>query len=208
MKKITLTESELTNLIQKAVEKKLFEQQNERYMFFSNLEQISRQAKILLEMDDNMVEEILDGGHDWAQDHIAEAKNNVDQVFDFLMNETKNEDGEMEVDVNMTEQYNDDFDFDEWEDEDDPNTVATFPVDDPNFDLSDSDMADIYTYKGPKRRGRGSIYIDLMVPETDDVEYDRKVAKEMLRYLSKKLKVENYIGGFGFKRGLDFDAEF
>ena len=208
MKKITLTESELTNLIQKAVEKKLFEQQNERYMFFSNLEQISRQAKILLEMDDNMVEEILDGGHDWAQDHIAEAKNNVDQVFDFLMNETKNEDGDMEVDVNMTEQYNDDFDFDEWEDEDDPNTVATFPVDDPNFDLSDSDMADIYTYKGPKRRGRGSIYIDLMVPETDDVEYDRKVAKEMLRYLSKKLKVENYIGGFGFKRGLDFDAEF
>jgi hypothetical protein len=208
MKKLTLTESELTNLIQKAVEKKLMEQQNERYMFFSNLEQISRQAKMLLEMDDNMVEEILDGGHDWAQDHIAEAKNNVDQVFDFLMNETKNEDGEMEVDVNMTEQYNDDFDFEEWEDEDDPNTVATFPVDDPNFDLSDSDMADIYTYKGPKRRGRGSIYIDLMVPETDDVEYDRKVAKEMLRYLSKKLKVENYVGGFGFKRGLDFDAEF
>ena len=208
MKKITLTESELTNLIQKAVEKKLFEQQNERYMFFSNLEQISRQAKILLEMDDNMVEEILDGGHDWAQDHIAEAKNNVDQVFDFLMNETKNEDGEMEVDVNMMEQSEEEFDFEEWEEEDDPNTVATFPVDDPNFDLSDSDMADIYTYKGPKRRGRGSIYIDLMVPETDDVEYDRKVAKEMLRYLSKKLKVENYIGGFGFKRGLDFDAEF
>jgi hypothetical protein len=29
---------------------------------------------MLLEMDPNMVESILDDGHDWAQDHIAEAK--------------------------------------------------------------------------------------------------------------------------------------
>jgi hypothetical protein len=36
-----------------------------------------------------MIENILENGHDWAQDHIAEAKNNMDQVFDFLMNETK-----------------------------------------------------------------------------------------------------------------------
>jgi hypothetical protein len=34
------------------------------------------------------VESILENGHDWAQDHIAEAKNNMDQVFDFLMNQT------------------------------------------------------------------------------------------------------------------------
>ena len=70
------------------------EKENERYMFFSNLEQIARQAKMLLEMDDQMIEEILDGGHDWAQDHIAEAKNNMDQVFDFFMNETKSKDKE------------------------------------------------------------------------------------------------------------------
>jgi len=206
MNKITLTESELTNLIQKAVEKKLMEQENERYMFFSNLEQIARQAKMLLEMDDQMIEEILDGGHDWAQDHIAEAKNNMDQVFDFLMNETKNEDGEMEVDMTMVEQT--EFEDDDDEEEDDPNTVATFPVDDPYFDLSDSDMLDINTYVGPKRRGRGSIYVDLMVPETDDKEYDRKVALEMMRYYQKRLKVESYVGGFGFKRGIDFDKEF
>jgi len=40
-------------------------------------------------MDPSMVESILDDGHDWAQDHISEAKNNMDQVFDFLMNESK-----------------------------------------------------------------------------------------------------------------------
>jgi hypothetical protein len=42
-------------------------------------------------MDQNEIEEILQNGHDWAQDHIAEAKNNMDQVFDFLMNEMKGE---------------------------------------------------------------------------------------------------------------------
>jgi hypothetical protein len=46
-----------------------------------------------------MVDSILDNGHDWAQDHIAEAKNNLDQVFDFMMNETK-KDG-MEMSMNM-----------------------------------------------------------------------------------------------------------
>jgi hypothetical protein len=42
-------------------------------------------------MDHDMIEQILENGHDWAQDHISEAKNNMDQVFDFLMNESKEE---------------------------------------------------------------------------------------------------------------------
>ncbi len=67
------------------------EMESSRYMFFSNLEQMKRQCDLLLEIDHNMIEEILDQGHDWAQDHIAEAKNNLDQVFDFLMNETNSE---------------------------------------------------------------------------------------------------------------------
>jgi hypothetical protein len=75
------------------------EKESSRYMFFSNLEQMRRQCDILLDFDRNMVESILDDGHDWAQDHIAEAKNNMDQVFDFLMNESK-KDG-MELSMNM-----------------------------------------------------------------------------------------------------------
>ena len=67
----------------------LKESEGERYMFFSNLEQMRRQCDLLLDLDHNQVEEILKNGHDWAQDHIAESKNNMDQVFDFLMNETK-----------------------------------------------------------------------------------------------------------------------
>ena len=119
---------------------------------------------------------------------------------------------EMKSESSLYEAPEEDYDlYDDEEEEDDPNTVATFPVDDPYFELSDSDMVDIDTYNGPKRRFRGSIYIDAMVPETDDVEYDRKVAKEMLDYYRKKLKVESYVGGVGFRTAnrLDpFDMDF
>ena len=118
---------------------------------------------------------------------------------------------EMKSNSSLQEAPEDDTYYDEDEEDDDPNTVATFPVDDPYFELSDSDMVDIDTYNGPKRRFRGSIYIDAIVPETDDVEYDRKVAKEMLDYYRKKLKVESYVGGVGFRTAnrLDpFDMDF
>ena len=75
----------------------LFEQEepeNDRYMFFSNLEQIHRQMGILLEKDPEMIHSILENGHDWAQDHIATAKESIDQVFDFIMNEENGDDEE------------------------------------------------------------------------------------------------------------------
>ena len=47
MKKIVrLQESDITKLVKKI----LSEQENERYMFFSNLEQLHRQTAILLEL--------------------------------------------------------------------------------------------------------------------------------------------------------------
>lgn len=61
----------------------------ENYMFFSNLKQMHRQIEILMQMNPSIIDMILQNGHDWADDHISEAKNNMDQVFDFIMNETK-----------------------------------------------------------------------------------------------------------------------
>ena len=88
---VRLSEIQLINLIRKSIK----EQENDRYMFFSNLEQIHRQTGLMLEMDENELHEILENGHDWAQDHIATAKESIDQVFDFLMNETKGDDDMM-----------------------------------------------------------------------------------------------------------------
>lgn len=76
--------------LKKLVRKALLESdemRSSRYMFFSNLEQMKRQCELLLEFDEESLSQILDDGHDWAQDHVAEAKNNLDQVFDFIMNE-------------------------------------------------------------------------------------------------------------------------
>ena len=88
------------NSIIRRVIKETHEEKSSRYMFFSNLEQMRRQCDLLLDLDRNMIEEILEHGHDWAQDHISEAKNNMDQVFDFLMNETNSE-SNMEMEDNI-----------------------------------------------------------------------------------------------------------
>jgi hypothetical protein len=69
-------------------------------LYTENLEQIGRQSELLLDLDQDMVESVLENGHDWAQDHISEAKNNMDQVFDFLMNE-KNSNKNYDNDVVM-----------------------------------------------------------------------------------------------------------
>jgi hypothetical protein len=95
MKTIKLTELDLNRIVKRV----LSEQESQRYMFFSNLEQMRRQCDLLLDLDHDMVESILENGHDWAQDHIAESKNNLDQVFDFLMNETKKDGMELSMSI-------------------------------------------------------------------------------------------------------------
>jgi hypothetical protein len=95
---VRLTESDLTRIVKRVVEEnEMTEEWSNRYMFFSNLQQMKRQCEYLLDFDKEQVEEILNNGHDWAQDHISEAKNNMDQVFDFLMNEIKGEDSEFQT---------------------------------------------------------------------------------------------------------------
>jgi hypothetical protein len=84
MKKIKLTESDLTRIIQRIIKEGDSEMYT-NYMFFSNLEQIKRQCEKLLSLDKSMIDNTIQNGHDWADDHISEAKNNMDQVFDFFM---------------------------------------------------------------------------------------------------------------------------
>ena len=57
------------------------------YMFFGNLKTIKKYVDALLQLDLNRVQEILSDGHDWAADHIATSKDDIQEVGDFLMNE-------------------------------------------------------------------------------------------------------------------------
>ena len=91
MKIIRLKENDLKKYISKLLKEN---EMTENYMFFSNLKQIHRQCEMLLKMDPKELDSIIKNGHDWADDHVSEAKNNMDQVFDFFMNETKSNDKE------------------------------------------------------------------------------------------------------------------
>ena len=112
MKRIVkLTEEDIKDMVRKTMDQ-INVQGNEhhdrgnRYMFFSNLQQMRRQCDILLDLDPEMVEGVLENGHDWAQDHIAEAKNNMDQVFDFLMNESKKTGMELSMNIDDSDMMN------------------------------------------------------------------------------------------------------
>ena len=63
------------------------------YMFFGNLKTIKRLVDEMLEMDEAEVDAILSNGHNWALDHIATSKDDVEEVFNFLAghNEPNNE---------------------------------------------------------------------------------------------------------------------
>ena len=82
------------------------------YMFFGNLETIKRYVDAMLEMDPTAVNELLDNGHDWAADHIATSKDDIEEVANFLMNkmhESPDSDHEMfedeESDEYVSEKY-------------------------------------------------------------------------------------------------------
>jgi len=78
---------------------------SDRYMFFSNLEQMKKQAEELLNLGEDKVNKILDDGHDWAQDHIATAKESMDQVYDFLINKEVEEEIEEGIGTGLEMQH-------------------------------------------------------------------------------------------------------
>lgn len=86
------------------------ENEGSRYMFFSNLELIKHHIEEMMGMDKSAIEGILENGHDWAADHIATAKESIDQVFDFLTGEA-NDDNKPEQP--MMEVSDDDMDDDD-----------------------------------------------------------------------------------------------
>ena len=86
---VKLTEKDLNHLVMKVLKEQ--EQELANYMFFSNLQQIKRQCEMMMDMDPNKIDDIIQNGHDWADDHISEAKTNIDQVFDFFKNKMSEE---------------------------------------------------------------------------------------------------------------------
>lgn len=64
------------------------------YMFFKNLYAMQKCIEEMMSMDKEKVDELLENGHDWASDHITSAKDDVQEVFDWLRYEIENYEGE------------------------------------------------------------------------------------------------------------------
>lgn len=62
-------------------------QETENYMFFNNLKTIKRLVDKMLEMNEQEVDSLLKNGHNWAVDHMATSKDDVEEVFNFLAGE-------------------------------------------------------------------------------------------------------------------------
>lgn len=197
MKKISLTESQLTKIIEKVIKQKLY-QVNEGSADM-NQDGIISPEELYQHFD-------LDGD---GVVTMADYASHVD--FHCENPELLQKERESEEYISKMEQDREPFmaffnvedmvPMMEQEDEDMDEQPGKYPVEDPMFDLDDSDVADIMSADGPMRRFRGSIYIDEMIPETDDVEYDRKLAMKVLENYAKKLPTgESYVGGVGFKQ--------
>jgi hypothetical protein len=59
------------------------------YMFFSNLHVIKERVDKLLSMDKNKIDKMLADGHDWAVEHIATSKDDVEEVYNWISSSVK-----------------------------------------------------------------------------------------------------------------------
>jgi hypothetical protein len=57
------------------------------YMFFGNLKTIKRCIDKIMAMDPSAVDGLLSDGHNWAEDHVATSKDDIEEVCNFLCNE-------------------------------------------------------------------------------------------------------------------------
>lgn len=70
--------------------------EGDRYMFFDNLKTIKAEIDALLQMNPEDVTNLLNNGHDWAADHIATSKDDIQEVAEFLRNNIGDESKESE----------------------------------------------------------------------------------------------------------------
>lgn len=61
------------------------------YMFFNNLKTIKEKVDALLKMNHKEIDEMLADGHDWASDHIATSKDDVEEVYNWIMSKDKHD---------------------------------------------------------------------------------------------------------------------
>jgi len=78
-----MKKSELQQIIKEEIGKTLSENKD-NYMFFQNLKTIKDAVDEMLTYNPELVDVFLSDGHDWANDHIATSKDDVEEVYNFF----------------------------------------------------------------------------------------------------------------------------
>jgi hypothetical protein len=62
--------------------------EHQHYMFFQNIASIKHHIEEILKMNPEEIDNLLKNGHDWASDHIATSKDDIQEVAEWIRNET------------------------------------------------------------------------------------------------------------------------
>ncbi len=54
------------------------------YMFFNSLRSMKDKIDHLLKMDPHEIDSMLSDGHDWANDHVATSRDDIEEVFNWI----------------------------------------------------------------------------------------------------------------------------
>jgi len=65
-------------------------------MFFQNLASIKHYIEEIMSMDKKSIDAMISDGHDWAVDHVATSKDDIEEVAGWLRNSMSNQEGEEE----------------------------------------------------------------------------------------------------------------
>jgi len=78
-----MKKSQLQQIIREEISKTLNEN-IDNYMFFQNLKTIKDEIDEMLTYDPMMIDAILNDDHNWASDHIATSKDDIEEVYKFF----------------------------------------------------------------------------------------------------------------------------
>jgi hypothetical protein len=81
-------------------------QEKQHYMFFQNLASIKHYIDEIMKMSPDEVDNLLKNGHDWAADHIATSKDDIQEVAEWIRNEMEGEGSSEESGEEMIEPEN------------------------------------------------------------------------------------------------------
>ena len=76
-----------SHLSEEAPMEETHEEGHQHYMFFQNLASIKHYIEEILKMNPDDIDNLIKNGHDWASDHIATSKDDVQEVAEWLRNE-------------------------------------------------------------------------------------------------------------------------